>query len=120
MILNLEKNNIFVTNEKKEPMLKASLNFERVIDSENPQEVGILPIFSIYVVGLKETDECKMLFKEYYKELLIVMSGLFPDVYYINYFEGESIYCLKDSLIETTEQMPTKIPCKTTLSLHRE
>jgi hypothetical protein len=118
-IVNLEKNNIFVTNELKSPCLKASLNFERVVDQSNLSEVGILPIFFIYVMGLEDTEESKNLYKEYYKELLLTMSALFPHVYYINYFEGEVIYTLQESVIQTNEQLPTKIPTKTELSIYK-
>lgn len=120
MIINLERNSLFVTNEYKKPCLRAALNFERVVDSNNLSEIGILPIFSIYVIGVDDTEESKNLYREYYKELLVVLSGLFPDVYYINTFEEGSIYCLKESIISTNEGIPTKIPYKTTLKIYKE
>lgn len=120
MIINLERNSIFVTNPEKSPILKASLNFERVVDPDNLSEVGILPIFSIYATGLDGTEDNNSKYKEYYKELLVVMGGLFPDVYYMNFFEGEDIYCLKESIIATNTQVPVKVPVKTKLSLYKD
>ena len=88
MIVNVVKNTILISTEDKKVAINAYLNFERVLDSEDlTGEVGILPIFSIYAMILDTSEEAKSLYKDMYKELLIVMGALFPEPYYINNFE---------------------------------
>lgn len=120
MLINLEKNTIFVTNESKRPCVRASLTFERIFDPEVINgDIAIAPIYTIYVYDMDGTEECGKLYKEYYKELLSVIGVLYPgNVYYINTFEsGEIINCLSESLIETNEKF--KIPHKTNLKILR-
>lgn len=120
MIINVERNNIFITNEAKQPFIKASLEFQRVTDPSNPHEVGIIPIFFIYVTGFDNTDECKNLYQEYYKELLVVMAGLMPDVYYVNYFQNEEIWSLKESIIQQEGRTPVKVPTLTNFKIYND
>lgn len=119
MIVSLEQNNIFVTNDKKSPCLRACLSFEKVYDMvDKNREEGILPIFSIYVMNIENSEEWKTDYKEYYKQLINLLSTFpsFSEVYYINYFdEGQTIYCIKEALLETNQI--TKVPYQTNLRL---
>ena len=117
MEIVLEKNSIFITDSEKSLMLKATMNFERVVEGDNEEHVGILPVFGIFVKGLENTEECKNKYKDYYKEMLAILGGMFADVYYINYLEGEDGYCLKETLVEQKDGLiPTKVPMKTELT----
>lgn len=120
MIVNLDNNHIFITNENKSPFLKATLRFEKVYEPPNVSEVGVTPIFHIYVTGMDDTEETINLYKAYYSELLIVMSTLFETVHYINVFEGESIYTLKPSILQLEGSGTSKIPEKTSLKIYRD
>ena len=88
--------------------------------TELNSEVVIAPVYSIYVYGIDNTDEVKALYKEYYKEVIALMSVLYTGpVYYVNTFEsGDIINCLTDSIIETGKS-PVKIPHKTALKIYR-
>ena len=120
MIVNVIKNSILISSETIPLAIKADLNFERVKDTEDfLGDIGIIPIFSIYVVGIDGSEECKNQYKDFYKEILIVMGILFKESHYINTFESvEKIYCLKESMLETNEAI--KLPYLTTLKLFKD
>jgi len=120
MIVNVVKNTILISTEDKKVAINAYLNFERVLDSEDlTGEVGILPIFSIYAMILDTSEESKNIYKDMYKELLVIMGALFPEPYYINNFESvEKIYTLKEGLLEQTQG--TKLPHLTTMKLYKD
>jgi len=120
MIINVVKNSILVADENKKLFVNAYLNFERVVDSEDISgEIGIIPIFSVYVSLLDTSDEYKNMYKEFYKEILIVMGMLFPESHFINTFDSmDKIYCLKNSMIETRETV--KIPTLTNMKLYKD
>lgn len=120
MIVNVIKNSILIASDDKKVAINAYLNFERVKDTEDiTGEVGILPIFSIFSMMLEDTDEAKSVYKEIYKELLVVMGALFPEPFYINTFDGtENIYTLKEGLLEQTKNV--KLPHLTTMKLYKD
>ena len=120
MIINLEKNTIFVTNETHKPCVRASVNIERIYDpSEVNGDIAIALVYTIYVYNMDGSKECGELYKEYYKELLCTIGVLYPgNVYYINTFEdGEVINCLSESMLENNSGV--KIPHKTNLKILR-
>jgi hypothetical protein len=120
IIINLEKNNIFITNSTHIPALRACMNFEKVIDIQNPTEIGLMPIFTIYVHNFQDTEECKRNYKDYRKQLLNLLCTFpsFRDVYYIDYFNSDKIMCLKEAMLESSDI--TKVPMETTLQLYKE
>lgn len=124
MMIDVEKNNVLISNENKFPFLKATLNFEKVYDSSDPKgrdNVGIVPIFTIYSIGAPAIDEeAKALYKKYYLEMLSTISLLIPDVKYMNSFDGDGkIYTLVDSMIQGKDEHTyiPKIPEETVLKL---
>ena len=121
MIINLEKNTIFVTTEgTMKPCVRASVNIERIYDPTEVQgDIAIALVYTIYVYGMDGSPECNELYKEYYKQLLCTIGVLYPgNVYYINTFEdGEVINCLSESVLETKDNF--KIPHKTELKIYK-
>jgi hypothetical protein len=116
LIVGVEKNTISVTNSEKKPVVIASFNFEKVTEGTST-EVGIIPIFTIYSLGIDGSEECKERYKEYYKYILHTLSTFpnFNEVYYTNSMEGSKVYCLKDSILAGEEK--TKVPHETGLKI---
>ena len=120
MIIEVDNNYIFVADDEKSLILKASLTFERVYELLKPEEVGIVPMFRIYATGVDGSEEKSKMYVEFYKELLLVMSALIDKVYYINTFEdSELIYTLQESVLQFEGSSPTKIPTKTSMKIHK-